>query len=155
MTGLRRTAGAVAVTLASAALGAALVLLAGLAYQLVDGDVTRPMVAWILGLLLAAVLLFGAFGGTLPDDPAGAADGPDGGSGGAPDDGSGAPEGDWYDVLVFGLVLLGLVAGGPLGIAGYEALRPERPPAVAPAPPSTPVSASTSPSAAPPAPGVR
>ncbi|MEU2655826.1 hypothetical protein ABZ615_10890 [Streptomyces sp. NPDC007325] len=42
----------------------------------------------------------------------------------------GADDG-WSDALVFFLVLFGLIAGGPFGIAGYEALRPEhRPPAV-------------------------
>ncbi|MFF9338169.1 hypothetical protein ACF1CG_00160 [Streptomyces sp. NPDC014773] len=31
----------------------------------------------------------------------------------------------WFDVLSFCCVLVGLLAGGPLGIAGYEALRPD------------------------------
>ncbi|MFI8365730.1 hypothetical protein [Streptomyces sp. NPDC085466] len=53
----------------------------------------------------------------------------------AADGAVGADDG-WSDALVFFLVLFGLIAGGPFGIAGYEALRPEhRPPAVtSPAP---------------------
>ncbi|MFK3729211.1 hypothetical protein ACI2LJ_02930 [Streptomyces sp. NPDC088090] len=31
----------------------------------------------------------------------------------------------WFDVVSFCCVLVGLLAGGPLGIAGYEALRPD------------------------------
>ncbi|MFF2776491.1 PQQ-binding-like beta-propeller repeat protein [Streptomyces sp. NPDC058052] len=180
MTGLRRTAGAVAVTLGSAALGSALVLLAGLVYQLVDGDVTGGLVAWTLGLVVVAALFFGVFGGTLPDDatprpateaetaaertgdPAAGdgagdvADGPDGGPGKGPDGGSdsgsdGGSDGDWYDALVFGLVVLGLVAGGPFGIAGYEALRPAAGTVSAPAAPGAP-SPSAPPSASAPVP---
>ncbi|MFF9144461.1 hypothetical protein ACF1BN_06370 [Streptomyces sp. NPDC014861] len=45
---------------------------------------------------------------------------------------AGADDG-WRDALVFFLVLFGLVAGGPFGIAGYEALRPEPRTAEAPA----------------------
>ncbi|MFE6228494.1 hypothetical protein [Streptomyces sp. NPDC057854] len=49
----------------------------------------------------------------------------------APD---GADDVDWYDAVVFGLVLLGLVVGGPVGIAAYESLKPP-PAATAPAVP--------------------
>ncbi|MFF6882034.1 hypothetical protein ACFY9F_02510 [Streptomyces sp. NPDC012421] len=51
-------------------------------------------------------------------------------------DGAAGADDGWSDALVFFLVLFGLIAGGPFGIAGYEALRPEhRPPAVtSPAP---------------------
>ncbi|MFF8805276.1 outer membrane protein assembly factor BamB family protein [Streptomyces omiyaensis] len=59
-------------------------------------------------------------------------------------------EGDWFDGLVFLLVLLGILAGGPFGIAGYEALRPGA--AAAPAPPAPdPTASGPSSGAAPPA----
>ncbi|MFF6791139.1 hypothetical protein ACFY9C_18920 [Streptomyces filamentosus] len=41
----------------------------------------------------------------------------------APDAAAAATEeSDWYGILVFVLVLLGLLVGGPFGIAGYESL---------------------------------
>lgn len=146
MRGLRRTAGAFAAALGAIALGAALALLSGFLYAVVRGEPTGAMVAWILGLFVLAGVLFGAFGATLPDEQAEAE------SAAAPTDG--ADDGDWYDPLVFGLVLVGLVAGGPFGIAGYEALKPTTVTAVAPATPSTTptrspsASPATSPSAA-------
>ncbi|MFI8321245.1 PQQ-binding-like beta-propeller repeat protein [Streptomyces sp. NPDC085529] len=170
MRGLRRTAGAVAAALGALALGAALALLAGFLYAWVRGEPTGAMVAWILGLFFLAALLLGAFGATLPDEAAAAeAEAPAGEPVPAPADGvrsvdggdegekaEEGEEGDWYDPLVFGLILVGLVAGGPFGIAGYEALKPTTgstaptAPAPAPAPGTTPsASASPSPSAAP------
>ncbi|MFB9602862.1 PQQ-binding-like beta-propeller repeat protein [Streptomyces roseofulvus] len=161
MRGLRRTAGAVAAALGALALGAALALLAGFLYAWVRGEPTGATVAWILGLFFLAALLLGAFGATLPnEEPAAEAsaaepapaptDGVRSVDGG--DEGDKGEEGDWYDPLVFGLILVGLVAGGPFGIAGYEALKPTTgttAPA-APAPGTTPsASASPSPSAAP------
>ncbi|WP_282697419.1 hypothetical protein [Streptomyces sp. CC208A] len=101
MTDLRRVGGVVTALLAATTLGTALVLLSGFAYQLVAGDPTGTLAAWAFGLLLLAAALFGAFGGLLPD----------------------SEPGEWADTLVFCLVLLGLLAGGPFGIAGYEALR--------------------------------
>ncbi len=112
MTNLRRTAGAAAVLLAATALGTTLVLLAGFVYRLSTGEATGVLAAWAVGLLVLTVVLFGLFGAMLPDEPT-------------------TPTESWVDVVIFCLVLLGLVVGGPLGIAGYEALRPE-PAAVAP-----------------------
>ncbi|MFE5794788.1 PQQ-binding-like beta-propeller repeat protein [Streptomyces sp. NPDC056503] len=171
MRNLRRTVGAAAILPAGTALGAALVLLAGFVYQVVAGDASGAMAAWALGLLVLAVVLLGVFGAMLPDEGAETAVAPDGpgGPGGAPvkpapgepgepspDRPGAAPSGDWFDdwfdVLTFCLVLLGLVAGGPVGIAGYEALRP-RTAAAAPPSPSPPVSPSVSPSASPRPPG--
>ncbi|MET8973179.1 hypothetical protein [Streptomyces hydrogenans] len=129
MTGLRGTLASAAVLAAATALSGALVLLSGFVYQLVDGDPTGALMAWALGLLVLAVGLFAVFGGLLPDldaDPE-----PERGPGAAPGDRPAArPAAEewfdaWFDVLAFCCVLVGLLAGGPLGIAGYEALRPE------------------------------
>ncbi|MEV6355854.1 hypothetical protein [Streptomyces hydrogenans] len=135
MTGLRGTLASAAVLAAATALSGAMVLLSGFVYQLVDGDPTGALMAWALGLLVLAVGLFAVFGGLLPDldaDPK-----PDEGATreAGPDAVPGAPDGAeppsgkwfdaWFDVLAFCCVLVGLLAGGPLGIAGYEALRPE------------------------------
>ncbi|MFB7363205.1 hypothetical protein [Streptomyces hydrogenans] len=129
MTGLRGTLASAAVLAAATALSGALVLLSGFVYQLVDGDPTGALMAWALGLLVLAVGLFAVFGGLLPDldaDPE-----PERGPGAAPGDRTAArPAAEkwfdaWFDVLAFCCVLVGLLAGGPLGIAGYEALRPE------------------------------
>ncbi|NML49290.1 hypothetical protein HHL19_02830 [Streptomyces sp. R302] len=120
MTNLRRTAGAAAVLLAATALGATLVLLAGFVYQLAAGGAAGTMAAWAAGLLVLTVVLFGVFGAVLPDEP------------------RTTPSEGWFDVLTFCFVLLGLIAGAPFGIAGYEALRPETTttaPAPAPAEP--------------------
>ncbi|MGW5000985.1 hypothetical protein ACWEP8_25285 [Streptomyces hydrogenans] len=125
MTGLRGTLASAAVLAAATALSGALVLLSGFVYQLVDGDPTGALMAWALGLLVLAVGLFAVFGGLLPDldaDPE-----PERGPGAAPGDRPAAEQwfDAWFDVLAFCCVLVGLLAGGPLGIAGYEALRPE------------------------------
>ncbi|MFB7338874.1 hypothetical protein ACFCZ6_02315 [Streptomyces hydrogenans] len=139
MTGLRGTLASAAVLAAATALSGALVLLSGFVYQLVDGDPTGALMAWALGLLVLAVGLFAVFGGLLPDldaDPkpdegATREAGPERGPGAAPGDRTAArPAAEewfdaWFDVLAFCCVLVGLLAGGPLGIAGYEALRPE------------------------------
>lgn len=106
LSNLRRTVGGAAVLLAATALGATLVLLAGFAYQLAAGDVTVALAAWAAGLPALTVVLFLLFGAMLPDEPT-------------------APSEGWFDALTFCFVLFGLVVGGPLGIAGYEALRPE------------------------------
>ncbi|MEW5630080.1 hypothetical protein AB1388_26470 [Streptomyces hydrogenans] len=127
MTGLRGTLASAAVLAAATALSGALVLLSGFVYQLVDGDPTGALMAWALGLLVLAVGLFAVFGGLLPDLDAE----PERGPGAAPGDRAEAGPAaekwfdDWFDVLAFCCVLVGLLAGGPLGIAGYEALRPE------------------------------
>ncbi|GHJ91008.1 hypothetical protein SNE510_05270 [Streptomyces sp. NE5-10] len=127
MTGLRGTLASAAVLAAATALSGALVLLSGFVYQLVDGDPTGALLAWALGLLVLAVGLFAVFGGLLPDLDAEPETGPDA----APGDRAAARPAaekwfdDWFDVLAFCCVLVGLLAGGPLGIAGYEALRPE------------------------------
>ncbi|MGW3518546.1 hypothetical protein [Streptomyces hydrogenans] len=129
MTGLRGTLASAAVLAAATALSGALVLLSGFVYQLVDGDPTGALMAWALGLLVLAVGLFAVFGGLLPDLDAEPE--PEGGPGAAPGDRTAArPAAEkwfdaWFDVLAFCCVLVGLLAGGPLGIAGYEALRPE------------------------------
>ncbi|MFD8015423.1 PQQ-binding-like beta-propeller repeat protein, partial [Streptomyces sp. NPDC059762] len=147
MTGLRRTAGAVSAVLGAVALGAALALLAGFLYAIVRGGSTGAMLMWILGLFVLAFLLLGAFGTTLPDEEGEAAEKATEAVGEGDKDkaGDGDGDGDWYDPLVFGLVLVGLVAGGPFGIAGYEALKPETASAAPAAPPPTP-SPSASPS---------
>ncbi|MFD4372155.1 PQQ-binding-like beta-propeller repeat protein [Streptomyces sp. NPDC058486] len=148
MTGLRGTVGAVAALLAATALGAALVLLAGFVYQLLYGDAPGAMLVWSLGLMFLAALLFALFGSMLPDEEAEErpqeekAEGkqeekPDAPSEPAPD--------NWLDVAAFCCVVLGLVAGGPFGIAGYEALRTETKTAAAP-PPTQAASPSPSPS---------
>ncbi|MFJ5707688.1 PQQ-binding-like beta-propeller repeat protein [Streptomyces sp. NPDC093105] len=161
MTGLRRTAGAVAAALGAIALGAALALLSGFLYAVVRGESTGAMPAWVLGLFFLAALLLGAFGATLPDEVAAEAEAAaETGAEAVPAvepaaaKGDGEEDGDWYDPLVFGLVLVGLVAGGPFGIAGYEALKPPTrtsAPAAAPPSPTAPPSPSpsVSPSAAP------
>ncbi|MEV7530280.1 hypothetical protein [Streptomyces hydrogenans] len=129
MTGLRGTLASAAVLAAATALSGALVLLSGFVYQLVDGDPTGALMAWALGLLVLAVGLFAVFGGLLPDLDAEPE--PERGPGAAPGDRAEAGPAaekwfdDWFDVLAFCCVLVGLLAGGPLGIAGYEALRPE------------------------------
>ncbi|MFF5502045.1 hypothetical protein ACF1E9_02805 [Streptomyces roseolus] len=106
MSNLRRTVGAAAVLLAATTLGATLVLLAGFVYQLAAGDATGVLAAWAGGLLVLAVALFALFGAMLPDEPT-------------------SPVENWFDVLAFCFVLLGLFVGAPFGIAGYEALRPD------------------------------
>ncbi|MEU3604726.1 hypothetical protein AB0E83_04610 [Streptomyces sp. NPDC035033] len=138
MTGLRRIGGAVTALLAAVTLGTALVLLAGFTYRLATGDPTSALAAWAFGLLILAAILFAVFGGLLPDQPEPPApDGPGREKPAGRDESPAAPADSWTDVLAFCLVLLGLVVGGPLGIAGYEALRPPTA-AVAPQPPPPP-----------------
>ncbi|GHG02269.1 hypothetical protein ACFFSH_02740 [Streptomyces filamentosus] len=140
--GLRRTGAAVTVLLGAGVLSASMALLSGLAYQVVAGDPTAHLVAWSLGALLTGLVVFGVAGVLWDDEvepgkpaqpPAPASGSAPGaaaeGSAGTPDTAA-APaaaaaatgESDWYGILVFVLVLLGLLVGGPFGIAGYESL---------------------------------
>ncbi|KAA6217473.1 hypothetical protein CP979_11370 [Streptomyces filamentosus] len=142
MKGLRRTGAAVTVLLGAGVLSASMALLSGLAYQVVAGDPTAHLVAWSLGALLTGLVVFGVAGVLWDDEvepgkpaqpPAPASGSAPGaaaeGSAGTPDTAA-APaaaaaatgESDWYGILVFVLVLLGLLVGGPFGIAGYESL---------------------------------
>ncbi|MEU3399092.1 hypothetical protein [Streptomyces filamentosus] len=150
--GLRRTGAAVTALLGAGVLSASMALLSGLAYQVVAGDPTAHLVAWSLGALLTGLVVFGVAGVLWDDEvepgkPAQPpAPGPAPASGSAPgaaaEGSAGTPaaaaappaagtpaaaaaateESDWYGILVFVLVLLGLLVGGPFGIAGYESL---------------------------------
>ncbi|WP_030756403.1 hypothetical protein [Streptomyces griseus] len=146
MKALRRTGAAIAALLGAGVLSASMALLSGLAYQVVAGDPTAALVAWSLGLLLAALVAFGVAGVLWDDEvePGKPAEPPapePGGTAGAAAEGAAGPpdaaaaatgESDWHGILVFVLVLLGLLAGGPFGIAGYESLSHRPAPAAVP-----------------------
>lgn len=145
---LRRVVGAIAAVLSASALGSALVLLAGFVYQAVTAESVDALIGWAVVLVVVAVGLFALFGGMLPDEPESAGDGEEPALTAEPAEEE--TNGDGFYALVVVLGVLGLVAGGAVGIGGYEALRPStatRPEAEASGPPSAGPSSSPSSSA--------